>query len=135
MSNDLTNDKGQELFGKVGIEFADCRKMPQTADLLGFPAGIARGQSLPSLQFADRVGTAEPLRQQVDDRRIDILSMLSRRSRSLETGSAVSAITPSLSRSASAWIAGGKTVVTPCFEARTALAKPSSAKTGRGVSA
>ena len=73
MSNDLTNDKGQELFGKVGIEFADCRKMPQTADLLGFPPGIAREQSVPGLQFADRMGTSEPLRQHVDDRGIDII--------------------------------------------------------------
>ena len=60
MSNDLTNDKGQELFGKVGIEFADCRKMPQTADLLGFPAGIARGQSVPSLQFAFSISAQAP---------------------------------------------------------------------------
>jgi hypothetical protein len=57
MSNDFTNDKGQELLGKAWVEFADCREMPQTADLLGFPPGIARGQSVPGLQFADRVGT------------------------------------------------------------------------------
>ena len=57
MSNDFTNDKGQELLGKVWVEFADGREMPQTADLLGFPPGIARGKSVPGLQFADRVGT------------------------------------------------------------------------------
>jgi hypothetical protein len=56
-SNDFTNDKGQELLGKVRVEFADRREISQTADLLGFPAGNARGQSVPGLQFADRVGT------------------------------------------------------------------------------
>jgi hypothetical protein len=47
--------------------------MSQTADLLGFPSGIARGQSVLSLQFADRVGIPEPLRQHVDDRGVDII--------------------------------------------------------------
>jgi hypothetical protein len=73
MSNDFTNNKGQELLGEVRVEFADRREMPQTADLLGFPAGIARRQSVPGLQSADRVGTSEPLRQHVDDRGIDII--------------------------------------------------------------
>ena len=57
MSDDFTNDKGEELLSKVWVEFADGSKMSQTADLLGFPAGNARGQSVPGLQFADRVGT------------------------------------------------------------------------------
>ena len=43
MSNDFAKDKGQELLGKVWVEFADRREMPLTPDLLGFPAGIARG--------------------------------------------------------------------------------------------
>jgi hypothetical protein len=72
--NNLTNDKGQELFGKIWVELADSREMPQTADLLGFSAGIARGQSVPGLQFADCPGTPEPLRQHVDDRGIDIIN-------------------------------------------------------------
>ena len=57
MSNDFTNDKAQELLGEVWVEFTGRREMPQTADLLGFPPGIARGKSVPGLQFADRVGT------------------------------------------------------------------------------
>jgi hypothetical protein len=73
LANDFTNDKGQELLGKVWVEFADRREMPQTADLLGFSAGIARGQSVLRLQFADSAGTPEPLRQHVDDRGIDIV--------------------------------------------------------------
>jgi hypothetical protein len=76
MSNDFTNDKGQELLAKVWIEFADRREMPQTADLLRFPAGIARGQFVPGLKFADRVGTSEPLRQHVDDRGIDVIDAM-----------------------------------------------------------
>jgi hypothetical protein len=50
--------------------------MPQTAGLLGFPSGVARGQSVLGLQFADRVGTPEPLCQHVDDRGIDIIDAI-----------------------------------------------------------
>ena len=73
MSDDFTNDKGEELLGKVWVKFADLREMPQSTELLGFSSGIARGQSVLSLQFADSVGTSEPLRQHVDDRGIDII--------------------------------------------------------------
>jgi hypothetical protein len=76
MPNDFTNDQGQELLGKVWVEFADSREMPQTAGLLGFPSGVARGQSVLGLQFADRVGTPEPLCQHVDDRGIDIIDAI-----------------------------------------------------------
>ena len=54
--------------GIYDAKVSAARKMPQTADLLGFPPGIAREQSVPALQFADRMGTSEPLRQHVDDR-------------------------------------------------------------------
>jgi hypothetical protein len=73
LPNNFMNDKGQELLGKVWVKFADRREMPQTTELLGFSAGIARGQSVLSLQFSHRAGTPEPLRQQVDDRGIDIV--------------------------------------------------------------
>jgi hypothetical protein len=73
MANDFTNDKGEELLGKIWVELADNREMPQTVDLLGFSCGIARGQPVLGLQFADRLGTPEPLRQQVNDRGIDII--------------------------------------------------------------
>jgi hypothetical protein len=73
LANDFMNDKGQELLGKVWVEFADRREMPQAAYLLGFSAGIARGQSVLRLQFADSAGTSEPLCQHVDDRGIDII--------------------------------------------------------------
>jgi hypothetical protein len=76
MSDDFMNDEGQEFLGKVWVEFADRSETPQTTYLLGFPAGIARGQSVPGLQFADRVGTSEPLRQHVDDRSIDIIDAI-----------------------------------------------------------
>src|ERR1700736_3808327 len=61
MANDFTNDKGEELLGKIWVELADS-EMPQTVDLLGFSSGIARGQPVLGLQFADRLGTPEPLR-------------------------------------------------------------------------
>jgi hypothetical protein len=73
MSDDFTNDKGEELLGKVWVEFAYGSEMPQTADLLGFSSAIARGQPVVGLQFADCPGTSEPLRQHVDDRGIDIV--------------------------------------------------------------
>jgi hypothetical protein len=73
LPNDFLSDKGQEFLGKVRVELADRREMPQTADLLGFSAGIARGQSVLRLQFADGAGTPKPLRQHVDDRGIDIV--------------------------------------------------------------
>jgi hypothetical protein len=73
LPNDFIDDKGQKLLGKVWVEVADRREMPQAALLLGFSSGIARGQSVPGLQFADSAGTTEPLRQHVDDRGIDII--------------------------------------------------------------
>jgi hypothetical protein len=76
MPNDFANDKGEEFLGKVWVEFADSAEMPQTADLCGFPSEIARGQSVPGLQFADSLGTAESLRQHVDDRGIDIIDAI-----------------------------------------------------------
>jgi hypothetical protein len=45
MPNDFTNEQGEELLGKVWVEFADSREMPQTAGLLGFPSEVAREQS------------------------------------------------------------------------------------------
>ena len=73
MSDDFTNDQGQELLGKVWVELADSREMAQTAGLLSFSGGIARRQSMVSLQFADCPGTPETLCQHVDDRGIDII--------------------------------------------------------------
>jgi hypothetical protein len=72
-SDHFTKDKRQELLGKIRVERADSRELPQTADLLSFSAGIASGQSVVGLQFADCPGTPEPLRQHVDDRGIDII--------------------------------------------------------------
>jgi hypothetical protein len=73
LPNDFMNDKGQEPLGKVGVEFADRREMPQPADLLGFSSGVARGQFVPRFQFSHGTGTPKPLRQHVDDRGVDIV--------------------------------------------------------------
>jgi len=94
VSKDFLNDEGQKLLGNVWVEFTDRSETPQTTDLLRFSAGIARGQSVSGLQFTDCLGTPEPLRQEVDDRGIDIIDAIPQ-SRSLEPGSAVSAIIPS----------------------------------------
>jgi hypothetical protein len=110
MSNDFTSDKRQVLLGKVWFEFADCRETPQTADLLGFPGRIARGQSVPGLQFPDRVGTSEPLRQHMDDRGIDIINAIPEVSK---IGNGINSIhrhtlSFSVSFCEGVWLAGGK---------------------------
>ena len=76
MPNDFPNDKGEELLGKVRVQLADSREMPQTADLLGFPSRLAGGQSVLGLQFADRLGAPEPLRQHVNDCGVDIVDAI-----------------------------------------------------------
>jgi hypothetical protein len=90
------------------------RVTPQTADLLGFPAGIARGQSVLRLQFADRAGTSEPLRQHVDDRGIDIIDAVPQVSKFANGINSIHHHTLSFSYSfcEGIWIAGGKDVVT-----------------------
>jgi len=69
-------DKGKELLGKVRIESAECSLMPQTCDLLCFPSGIARWQTLLGLQLADCVGAPEPFSQQANDRGIDVIDVI-----------------------------------------------------------
>jgi hypothetical protein len=89
LANDFMNDKGQELLGKVRIKVADRREMPQTAHLLRFSAGIARGQSVLRLQFADGAGTPEPLCQHVNNRGIDIIDTVPQ---DLKCGSGIGSI-------------------------------------------
>src|SRR5215831_6936473 len=69
-------DKGKELLGKVRIEFAERSLMTQTCDLLCFPSGIGRWQTLLGLQLADCVGTPEPFSQQANDRGIDVIDVI-----------------------------------------------------------
>jgi hypothetical protein len=47
--------------------------MPQMCDLLCFPSGIGRWQTVLSLQLADCVGTPEPFSQQPNDLGIDVI--------------------------------------------------------------
>ena len=51
LPNDFMNDKGQELLGKVGVEFADRREMPQTADLLASLPGSREGSPCCAFDF------------------------------------------------------------------------------------
>jgi len=76
MPDDLSNDKGEELLGKVRVEPADSRELTQTAYLLGFSYGIARRQSVPGLQFSHCVSAPEPFRQHVDDRGVDVIDAI-----------------------------------------------------------
>src|SRR6516164_7736056 len=69
-------DKGKELLGKVRIEFADCSVMPEMCDLLCFPTGIGRWQTVLGLQLADCIGTPEPFSQQANDRGIDVINVI-----------------------------------------------------------
>src|SRR5215472_1604029 len=69
-------DKGKELLGKVRIEFAECSVIPQMCDLLCFPSGVGRWQTVLGLQLADCVGTPEPFSQQANDRGIDVIDIV-----------------------------------------------------------
>jgi hypothetical protein len=76
MPDDLSNNKGEELLGKVGVELASRCEPTQTAYLLGFSSRIARRQSMLGLQFADQAGATEPFRQHVDDRGIYVINAI-----------------------------------------------------------
>ena len=71
--NDLTHHKCQKLFGKLRIQPRRLRQRTQAADLLRLACRIGRRQAKPSLQQADLLGAFEALRQQVDQRGIDIV--------------------------------------------------------------
>ena len=51
MSNDFTNDKGQQLLGKVRVEFADRREMPQMALSAPNTSGRVRSAHNPGRPF------------------------------------------------------------------------------------
>ena len=52
MADGLTNNKSEELLDRVRVKLADSRESTQTTYLLSFSSGIARRQSVLSLQFA-----------------------------------------------------------------------------------
>ena len=58
------------------LKLADSRELTQATYLLGFASGIARRQSVLSLQFADCAGAPEPFRQHVDDSGIDVIDAI-----------------------------------------------------------
>jgi len=56
MPDDLSNNEGEELLGKIRVELAGGCELSQTAYLLGFSSGVARRQPVLGLQFADSAG-------------------------------------------------------------------------------
>src|SRR6516165_3701856 len=76
MADGLTNNKSKELLDKVRVKLADSRESTQTTYLLGFSSGIARRQSVLSLQFANYASAREPFRQHVNDRGVNVVDAI-----------------------------------------------------------
>ncbi len=76
MANHLVDDEAQEFLGKFGVEIGIARQRTQPGDLRLLPARIGGGQVVLRLVPADRLRHLEPLGEQEDQRRIDIVDAL-----------------------------------------------------------
>jgi len=66
-------DEAQELLGELGIQVRFLGQLAQARDLLLLPPRIGGGQGIGRLVLADRLGDAEPLRQDMDQGGVDIV--------------------------------------------------------------
>ena len=82
----LFDDELQELLREDGVEFRVGRKAAQPLDLHGLAVGIGRRQARAGLEFADRAGAAEPLGQDVDQGRVDVVDALPQREQGIGCG-------------------------------------------------
>jgi len=73
MPHDLGHDEREEFLRELGIEVAAGREVAQPGDLLRLAVGIGGGEPAFVLQFADTLGDLEPLGQQADERRVQIV--------------------------------------------------------------
>ncbi len=73
MADHFLDDEAQELLGELGIELGICRQLPQPGDLPLLAARIGGGQAVLGLVGADRLGDAEALGEDVDQRGVDIV--------------------------------------------------------------
>ena len=73
VADDLVDDEAQELLRELGIELRVLRQRAQAGNLLGLARRVGRGQGVGRLVFAHGLGDAKPLRQDMDQRGIDIV--------------------------------------------------------------
>jgi len=71
--DDLVDDEAQEFLAEIGIELRIFCQFAQSRDLAFLPPGIGRGKVHLRLVGADRLGDAEALRQDMDQRGIDVV--------------------------------------------------------------
>ncbi len=78
VADDLVDHEAQELFGEIRVEPRRLGERPQAGDLLGLARGVGRGQAGGRLVAPDRLGDLEPLGEQEDQRRVDIVDALAK---------------------------------------------------------
>ena len=74
VANHFPDHKGEKFFREVGIELGLNRKGAEPGDLGSLTLRISRRQIVLGLVDANRLRAFEPLRQQMDQRRIDIVN-------------------------------------------------------------
>src|SRR5690242_4566551 len=73
MPDHLANDEGEVLFRKIRIELGGLRQAAQARNLMLFALRIRGRQIMAGLERPDALGAAKPLRQDMNDRCIDIV--------------------------------------------------------------
>src|SRR5215470_20116403 len=78
MSDDFGHDEREKLLGKVRIELCHLRQRSQPVDLVGLASRIGGRKPAARLEFADGLGALEPLREEVNERGIDIVDAVAK---------------------------------------------------------
>lgn len=73
MPDHFLDDEVEEFLRKIRIELRCFRKRSEARDLLGLTRWIGRRHAPAGLELADGLGAFETLREQMDERRIDIV--------------------------------------------------------------
>jgi hypothetical protein len=73
MPDDLVDDEGKERLGEFGVESRVLGQSPKPFDLPGFTLRVARRESVFRLQLPDLLCALETLRQQVNDRGVQVV--------------------------------------------------------------
>lgn len=73
VANDLVDDEGKERLGEFRIESRFLGQAPKAGNLRAFTLRIARRQSVFRLQSSDLLCALESFRQQMNDRRVQVV--------------------------------------------------------------
>src|SRR5690349_24605223 len=73
MADHFLHDEVEELLRKIRVEFGIVGQDPKPRDLLSLAPRIGRRQAMRRLELAHRLRAFEPLRQQMDERGIDVV--------------------------------------------------------------